>query len=112
MVREWEARARQSLAAIKSGPDGGGLSSATVEALFQAGWRSAADVAAGKPDELASITGINGVPGAQAVIAAAAKAAELERARQAEEAERAKEAAALAAAEKEQGDTTPGAPQG
>ena len=96
-VREMEARARQSLAAIKSGPDGGGLAAATVEALFQAGWRSAAEVSAGKPDELASITGIGGVAGAQAVIAAAASAAELERARHAEEAARAaKEAAALA----------------
>src|ERR1041384_2412149 len=47
-VREMEARARQSLAAIKSGGDGGGLAPATVEALFQAGWRSAADVASGK----------------------------------------------------------------
>jgi transcription termination/antitermination protein NusA len=95
-VREMEARARQSLAAIKSGPDGGGLAPATVEALFQAGWRSAADVATAKPDELASITGIGG-SGAQAVIAAASKAAELERARQAEESARAaKEAAALA----------------
>src|SRR5262252_8310069 len=94
-VREMEARARQSLAAIKSGPDGAGLSSATVEALFQGGWRSAAEVAASKPDELGAITGIGGASAAQAVIAAAAKAAELERARQAEEAARAaKEAAA------------------
>ncbi len=63
-VREMEARARQSLAAIKSGPDGGGLAPATVEALFQAGWRSAAEVATAKPDELASIAGIGGA-GAQ-----------------------------------------------
>ena len=41
-VREMEARARQSLAAIKSGDDGGGLPTATVEALFHAGCRSAA----------------------------------------------------------------------
>jgi hypothetical protein len=103
-----EARARQSLAAIKSGPDGGGLAPATVEALFQAGWRSAAEVATAKPDELASITGI-GAAGAQATIAAAGKAAELERARQAEEAARAaKEAAALA--EKDAGGSE--APQG
>ena len=87
-VREMEARARQSLAAIKSGPDGGGLAPATVEALFQAGWRSAAEVSAGKPDELASIAGIGGAAGAQAVIAAAASAAELERERHAEEAAR------------------------
>jgi N utilization substance protein A len=99
-VREMEARARQSMAAIKVGGDGdgGGLSSATVEALFQAGWRSAAEVAAGKPDELGAITGVGGVDGAKALIAAAAKAAEMERARMAEEAARvAKEAAALPA---------------
>ena len=42
-VREMEARARQSMAAIKSGrDDGGGLPTATIEALFQAGFRSAA----------------------------------------------------------------------
>jgi len=107
-VREMEARARQSLAAIKSGPDGGGLAAPTVEALFQAGWRSAAEVATGKPDELANITGI-GAAGAPAVIAAAGKAAEIERARLAEEAARAKEAAA-ALAEKEAGGSE--APQG
>jgi N utilization substance protein A len=100
-VREMEARARQSLAAIKVGGDGDaestGPASATVEALFQAGWRSAAEVAAGRPDELATITGIGNVPAAQALIAAAAKAAEIERARMVEEAARvAKEAAALA----------------
>jgi hypothetical protein len=103
-----EARARQSLAAIKSGPDGGGLAAPTVEALFQAGWRSAAEVATAKPDELANITGI-GAAGAPAVIAAAVKAAEIERARLAEEAARAKEAAA-ALAEKEAGGSE--APQG
>jgi N utilization substance protein A len=98
-VREMEARARQSLAAIKIGGDGAGPAAATVEALFQAGWRSAADVATAKPDELASMTGVGGADGAKALIAAAATAAEVERARQAEEAARAKEAASLPAKE-------------
>jgi len=114
-VREMEARARQSLAAIKSGGDGGGLASATVEALFQAGWRSAAEVASGKPDELASVTGVGGAAGAQALIVAAGNAAEAERARVAEEAARAKEAAAAAAAalpEKEAEADSPEARQG
>jgi N utilization substance protein A len=85
-VREMEARARQSLAAIKpGGQDAAGLSSAVVEALFQAGWRSAAEVATAKPDELASIAGI-GASGAAGVIAAAGVAAEIERVRMAEEA--------------------------
>jgi len=93
-VREMEARARQSLAAIKpGGQDAAGLSSAVVEALFQAGWRSAAEVATAKPDELASIAGI-GASGAAGVIAAAGVAAEIERVRMAEEAARA--AAAVA----------------
>jgi N utilization substance protein A len=104
-VREMEARARQSLAAIKvGGGDGGGSgpAPATVEALFQAGWRSAAEVASAKPDELAAITGVGGADGAKALIAAAVKAAEIERARMAEEAARAaKEAAALAEKEGE-----------
>jgi hypothetical protein len=70
--------------------------------LFAAGWRSAAEVAGGKPDELASLPGVNGVDGAKALIAAASKAAEVERVRAAEESARvaaAKEAAALAAGE-------------
>src|SRR5262245_181388 len=88
-VREMEARARQSLAAIKpAGQDGAGLASAVVEALFQAGWRSAAEVATAKPDELAPIAGI-GASGAAGVISAAGVAAEIERTRMAEEAARA-----------------------
>ena len=63
-VREMEARARQSLAAIKSGARWwwarGGRPS---RRCFRQGWRSAAEVAAGKPDELASITGIGGADG-------------------------------------------------
>ena len=111
-VREMEARARLSLAAIKvgGGEDGGGPAPATVEALFQAGWRSAAEVATGKPDELAAIAGVGGVDGAKALIAAAAKAAEIERARMAEEAAAAKEAAALA--EKKAEGESPEARQG
>jgi N utilization substance protein A len=116
-VREMEARARQSLAAIKVGNDGDGEATgpaaATVEALFQAGWRSAAEVAAGRPDELATITGIGNVPAAQALIAAAAKAAEIERARMAEEAARAKEAAAALAEKAPDGESpSPEARQG
>src|SRR5207237_9840230 len=68
-VREMEARALQSLAAIKVGDDGDGGASgpapATVEALFQAGWRSAAEVAAGRPDEVATIAGLGNVPAAE-----------------------------------------------
>jgi N utilization substance protein A len=92
-VREMEQRAKQSLAAI--GGDGGGT--ALGDALFAAGWRSAAEVASAKPEELAPVAGVGNVEAAKGVIASAAKAAEIERARQAEEAARvAKEAAALA----------------
>jgi N utilization substance protein A len=92
-VREMEQRAKLSLAAI--GGDGG--AAALGDALFAAGWRSAAEVASAKPEELASVSGVGNVEAAKGVIASAAKAAEVERARQAEEAARAaKEAAALA----------------
>jgi hypothetical protein len=79
--------------------------------LFQAGWRSAAEVAAAKPDELGAITGVGGTDGAKALIAAAAKAAEIERARMAEEAAAAAKAAA-ALPEKEAEGESPGARQG
>ena len=70
-VREMEARARQSMAAIKSGGDGGGLPTATIEALFHAGFRSAGEVAAAKADELAAIAAVGGTAGAQELIVAA-----------------------------------------
>jgi transcription termination/antitermination protein NusA len=108
-VREMEARARQSMAAIKGGDDGGGLPTATIEALFHAGFRSAREVAAAKADELAAIAAVGGTAGAQALIVAAAQAAEIERAHQleVEEAARAaREAQALAEAE----GAAPGAP--
>jgi N utilization substance protein A len=79
-VMEMEQRARQSLAAIA------GMGPELAEALFKAGWRSAAEVAEAKPDELTSVSGIAGLPAAQALISGAAVAAEVERARLAEEA--------------------------
>ena len=97
-VREMEQRARQSLAAISS--DAGGA--AVADALFAAGWRSAAEVAGAKPEELAGIAGVGSVDAAKTLISAAARAAEGERARQVEEAAQAaaaaKEAAAMATA--------------
>jgi N utilization substance protein A len=103
-VREMEQRARQSMAAIKMGADGAGLAAATIEALFQAGFRSAGEVAAAKADELAAITGLSGAAAAQALISAAAQAAEIERARMAEEAAR---AAPISEADKEGHGTSP-----
>ncbi|HSS40709.1 MAG TPA: DUF448 domain-containing protein, partial [Polyangia bacterium] len=79
-VGEMEQRARQSLAAID------GATAELAEALFKAGWRSASEVAAAKPDELAAIPGVGSASEAQKLIAAAARAAETERARHAEEA--------------------------
>jgi N utilization substance protein A len=88
-VREMEQRARASLAGIKGGGEGGEIGSPALgEALFKAGWRSAAEVANAKPEELASVPGVGNVQAAQALIAAASRAAEVERARQAEEAAR------------------------
>ena len=56
-VGEMEQRARQSLAAID------GATAELAEALFKAGWRSASEVAAAKPDELAAMPGIGGAAG-------------------------------------------------
>src|SRR5215831_5787293 len=82
-VREMEQRARASLASIE------GVSGELAENLFRAGFRSAADFANAKPDELASVPGMGGAEAAQRLLPAAARAAEIERARHAEEAARA-----------------------
>jgi N utilization substance protein A len=79
-VREMEQRGRASIASIE------GVPPELVETLFKQGFRSAADVANAKVDELASIGGIGGAAAAQRIIAAAGRAAEVERARHAEEA--------------------------
>ncbi len=79
-VMEMEQRARQSLAAIA------GASPELAEAMFKAGWRSAAEVAEAKPDELTAMPGLGSAPAAQAFITAAAAAAEIEKVRLAEEA--------------------------
>jgi N utilization substance protein A len=88
-VSEMEQRARQSLAAIA------GATPELAEGLFKAGWRSAAEVASAKADELAAVPGVGNAQAAQSLIANAAKAAETERARQAEEAARATQQAQL-----------------
>ncbi|HXT98728.1 MAG TPA: transcription termination factor NusA [Polyangia bacterium] len=82
-VLEMEQRARQSLAAIFSGAEG--LPS-VADALFAAGWRSAAEVAGAKPEELTATAGVGSVQVAQAIIKAAGPAAEAERVRLAAEA--------------------------
>jgi transcription termination/antitermination protein NusA len=108
-VLEMEARARQSLAAIPGvggGEGGGGSTPPLAEAMFKAGWRSAAEVAGAKPEELTSVPGIASVQVAQAIITAAGPAAEAERvrlaaeaaARAAQQAEQDANAAAAAAA--------------
>jgi hypothetical protein len=97
-----EQRARQSLASIS------GVSGELAETLFQLGWRSAAEVASAKPDELASVQGVGGGEQAKTIIGAAATAAEVERAaRQAEEAARAAKEAAAAAAPVEEAAASP-----
>ena len=62
------------------------------------GWRSAAEVAGAKPEELTSVTGIASAQAAQAIITAAGPAAEAERVRHAAEAARAAQQAADEAA--------------
>jgi N utilization substance protein A len=91
-VREMEARSRQSMASID------GVGTEVADTLFKLGWRSAAEVATAKPEELASVPGLN-AEAASAVIAAAGRAAEIERKARAEEMARvAREAAAAAEA--------------
>jgi N utilization substance protein A len=106
-VREMEARSRQSLASIE------GVSAELAETLFKEGWRSAAEIAGAKPDELGAIPGVGDA--AKSIIAAASKAAEAERVRYAaEEAARvaAEAAAAEAAAAAAPGAGPEGAPRG
>ncbi|HEX4406668.1 MAG TPA: transcription termination factor NusA [Polyangia bacterium] len=86
-VREMEVRAKQSLASIE------GVSPELAETLYREGWRSAAEVAGAKPDELGGVPGIGQPETVKAIMVSAAKAAEIERVRHAEE------AAARAAAE-------------
>ena len=69
-----------------------------VEARFRLGWRSAADVARAKVDELLDVTGIT-TETAPRIVAAAARVAEAEKRRLAEEAAVAAAAAAQAAAD-------------
>jgi len=78
-VREMEQRSRVSMAAIE------GVGTELSDTLFKLGWRSAADVAGAKPEELASVPGIGSAEAAKKVISSAARAAEIERKHQAEE---------------------------
>ena len=96
-VREMEVRSKQSLASIE------GVSAELAETMFKEGWRSAAEVAGAKPDELAAVSGVGDA--AKSIIAAASKAAEVERVRLAAE-----EAARAAAAEAEAAAGTGAAP--
>jgi N utilization substance protein A len=91
-VREMEARSKQSLASIE------GISAELAETMFKEGWRSAAEVAGAKPEELAAVPGLGDLDTAKTITKAAAKAAEVERVRLAAE-EAARAAAAAAEAE-------------
>ncbi len=91
-VRELEQRGRASMASID------GVTAEMADALFKLGWRSAADVANARAEELAAVPGIEGPEAAQKIVKAAAKAAEIERKQKVEEAAR---AAAQAAAQAE-----------
>jgi N utilization substance protein A len=106
-VREMEVRSKHSLASIE------GVAPELAETLYREGWRSAAEVAGAKPDELAAVPGLGDVEVAKSIVVAAAKAAEIERVRNAEEAARAaREAAALAeAAAATAAAAAPGAPE-
>jgi N utilization substance protein A len=90
-VREMEARARTSLAAID------GVSTELADTLFKMGFRSATDVARASAEELASVAGVGTADAATRLLKDAAVASEIEERKRAEERERARlEAEALA----------------
>ena len=62
-----------------------GVGTEIADTLFKLGWRSAAEVARAKPEELASVAGIGSAEAAKKIISAAARAAEIERKQHAEE---------------------------
>jgi N utilization substance protein A len=76
-AEEESRRARRSLGAIE------GVSDGTAEVLYQSGYKSAAEVAAAEPDDLAEVDGI-GPERATGIIEAAARQAEIEAAEAAE----------------------------
>src|SRR5688500_15189994 len=78
-VRESEAKSRSSLGAIQ------GVGPELAEPLFRDAWRSAAEIAAAQPTELAQVIG-NDSAQLAALKAQAARAADAERKRDAEEA--------------------------
>jgi len=89
-VREMEARAKASLAAIE------GVGPELADFLFKQGFRSATEVARASADELAQFPGVGSAEAAARLLAAAGNAAEVEEKRRAEERARAEaEAAAL-----------------
>jgi N utilization substance protein A len=102
-VREMEARAKASLAAIE------GVGAELADFLFKQGFRSATEVARASADELAQFPGVGSAEAASNLLAAAAKAAEIEEQRRVEERERA-EAEAAAIGHEEGAPGAPGAP--
>ena len=78
-VREMEARSRASISGIE------GISPELAETLFRQGWRSAADVANARPEELVSLPTLTNAEAAAKLIASAKKAAEKDRLREAQE---------------------------
>ena len=77
-VREMEKRARESMERIE------GMSPELAETLFRLGWRSAQEVAAADPQDLAGVPGLGGLEAAQRLVEAAKVAVE-EMAREEEE---------------------------
>ncbi|MCD6497307.1 MAG: transcription termination/antitermination protein NusA [Deltaproteobacteria bacterium] len=73
-VQEMEERAKKSMATIE------GITPDMAETMFRLGWRSAEEIAAANPEELANVPGLGGLEAAKQ-IALAAQAA-LERAEQ------------------------------
>ncbi len=93
-IRELESRAREQIAGVD------GITDELAEGLFRLGWRSVADLARAKPEELAGVEGVDTLESGAAIVVSAQTFLEEEQARMQEAKEEAARRASLTAREK------------
>jgi N utilization substance protein A len=74
-IQELESRAKSQMASVE------GVGPALAESLFRLGWRSVADVARARPDELGAVPGVESEENAAAIIKGARRFFDQERKR-------------------------------